>query len=76
MTETRPVLMTTDKAARLLDIRPDTFRSWARRRDLRPVRHVRLGRSTIALWDMDQVFEAEQRDPKSWRQLKGSTHGA
>lgn len=51
---------TTDKAAAAVGVAPSSFRAWAADRGLKAVRHVRLGRSSVALWDLDQVFEAER----------------
>lgn len=32
------------------------FTTWARRRGLRPLRHERRGRRTVAVWDLDAVL--------------------
>ena len=60
MTDTQH-LGTTDKAAAAVGIEDlATFRAWAADRGLKAVRHIRLGRSTIAVWDLDEVYAAEQ----------------
>lgn len=64
-----PTLVSTADAAYLLGMTPARFRSWAARVGLRATLHVRSGRSTHALWDADQVFEAEKRHAESGRRM-------
>lgn len=59
--------VTTAQAARLVGVQEDTFRSWAQRRGLRRVDQIRLGRSTINVWDADEVLAATAVDPERWR---------
>ena len=62
------VLLRTDAAAELVNVAPDGFRTWARRRGLAPVGVVRVGRTRIAMWDADAVLEATTRSPRPWRE--------
>lgn len=57
-------LVETDAAAAAVGMAPAAFREWAARRGLRAVRHVRLGRSTIAVWDLRQVYETDRDYPR------------
>lgn len=59
--------VTTTEAARLVGIQEDAFRTWARRRGLQRIGQIRLGRSTINIWDADEVLAATAVDPESWR---------
>lgn len=58
--DTAQHLGTTDKAAAAVGVDPKSFRAWAADRGLKAVRHVRLGRSSFAIWDLDAVYEAER----------------
>lgn len=60
---TAQVLVLTDEAAAAVQVAPTSFTSWARRRGVRPVRHERRGRRTVAVWDLDAVYEATTRRP-------------
>lgn len=55
----------TATAAAALGKTPPQFRAWAHRRGLKPVRTIRLGRSTIALYDLQQVYETDRHAPNS-----------
>lgn len=57
----RPVVVTTDEAASAVDVEPVRFREWARRRGLERLRLVRVGRASVALYDLDEVYEAANR---------------
>lgn len=56
-------LVRTDEAAAAVGVQPTSLTTWARRRGVRPVRHVRRGRRTLAVWDLDELFEATKRPP-------------
>ena len=58
---TEPVLVDTAAAAEAVGVAASGFTTWARRRDLRPVRHERRGRRTVALWDVRAVLELTRR---------------
>lgn len=60
-------LVTTETAAGIERKTPAHFRVWARRRDLHPARLVRVGRANVALWDMNEVFDAVDRPPEPRR---------
>lgn len=52
----RPV--STREAAAAVGRTPAEFRAWAHRQRLVPADRRRQGRSTFALWDLDEVLEA------------------
>ena len=56
---TRSELLTVE-AAHLVGVQPTSFRTWARRRGLRPCRVVRVGKRTAALWDAEQLADARR----------------
>lgn len=56
-------ILTTESAAHRVAVDPEQFRKWAKRRQLRPVTYVRVGRSTKAVWSLEQVLEADRRGP-------------
>lgn len=43
--------LTTAEAAYLLGIRAGSLRKWARQRGVEPLHTVRVGRSTVTVWD-------------------------
>lgn len=55
---TDTVLVTTEQAAEAVGVEPRSFRTWARRRHLDPVRRVRVGSSWRAVYDLDAVYRA------------------
>ncbi|WP_431841420.1 hypothetical protein [Calidifontibacter indicus] len=63
----RMVLLRTADAAALVGVTTSSFKTWARRRDLRPVSIERDGRARVALWDADQVLAATAVSPHPWR---------
>lgn len=67
MTRAGVVLLRTGEAAALVGVATASFKTWARRRDLRPVSIERDGRARVALWDADQVLAATTVSPQSWR---------
>lgn len=54
-------VVTTDEAAVAVGQAPSGFRTWARRAGLQPIRTVRVGRATVALWNLDEVYDAARR---------------
>lgn len=67
-------LVGTDSAARRVDVDPRQFSKWARRRGLRPVRYVNLGRMRYAIWDLEQVLDARERGPVERKKVEGNGH--
>jgi len=66
MPRPRPVTVTevtTASAAAAVDKTRTAFLQWAHRERLSPVRRVRVGRSTHALWDLDEVLERQALEP-------------
>jgi hypothetical protein len=57
----RPELASTEGAAEAVGVKVTSFRAWAADRGLKPAHRVRIGRSTRALWDLDEVYAAERR---------------
>lgn len=55
--------VTSAEAARLVGVAPDSFRAWARRRRLVPVKKQRRGSRTVALYDADAVLDAQSCRP-------------
>ncbi len=49
--------VTTPQAAAACGCSVPAFRQWASRARLHPVRRVRVGRSTVATWDLNEVLE-------------------
>ncbi|MDE9364569.1 hypothetical protein PZ938_03045 [Luteipulveratus sp. YIM 133132] len=62
----RPQISTKDAAA-LVDVNERGFQTWAKRRGIEPVRRIRLGRTTYALWDADEVLAGTSKTPRPWR---------
>lgn len=60
-------LVTTDEAAALVDVPMSRFREWANRRDLKPVGRENRGRTRINVWDVEELYDATRRSPRSWR---------
>jgi hypothetical protein len=54
-------VLTTEDAAHRVGVGTDSFRTWAKRRGLRPTMHVRIGRSSHAVWSLVEVLDAETR---------------
>lgn len=57
MRAVRVTEVTTGQAAAAVGRSVPAFRVWAHRVRLDPVRRIRVGRSTHALWDLDEVLE-------------------
>jgi len=64
----------TEAAAAAVDVDPAQFSKWARRRDLKPYRYAFVGRTRYAVWDLDEVYEAEQRGPVARKDTEGNGH--
>lgn len=56
-----PVVVDTGAAAEAVGVAASGFTTWARRRGLRPLRHERRGRRTVALWELQAVLELTRR---------------
>jgi hypothetical protein len=64
----------TDSAAARVGVDPAQFSKWARRRGLKPVRYVNLGRLRYAVWDLDEVLDALERGPVKRKEIEGNGH--
>jgi hypothetical protein len=53
--------LTTKEAAFLLGKDPRSFARWARKIGVEPLRHQRIGRSTIAVWSITALTEATRK---------------
>lgn len=49
------------EAATALGKNPNRFAEWARDHDLAPLRRQRIGRSTVTVWAVRDVYEAVRR---------------
>lgn len=54
-------VITTEDAAHRVGVATDSFRTWAKRRGLRPTMRVRIGRSSYAVWSLVEVLDADTR---------------
>lgn len=50
--------VTTSEAASIVGVSPRSFARWARRHGVQPLRHQRIGRSTVTVWSMASLAEA------------------
>lgn len=64
----------TDSAARRVGLDPKQFSKWARRRGLKPLRYVNLGRLRYAVWDLEQLLDAHERGPVARKEVEGNGH--
>jgi hypothetical protein len=53
----------TKAAAEAVSVDPIQFSKWAKRRGLTPCRYAWVGRVRYAVWDLDEVYDAEERGP-------------
>lgn len=65
-------LVSTNRAAEAVGVQPTAFRTWARRRGLVAVRYVWVGRVRHAVWDLDEVYDAEARGPVRRKDVEGN----
>lgn len=70
----RPTPIGTQKAAQRVGVDEAQFSKWARRRGLRPLRYVHLGRTRYAVWDLEQVLDARDRGPIMRKKVEGNGH--
>ncbi|QIM19891.1 hypothetical protein G7075_00065 [Phycicoccus sp. HDW14] len=52
-------IVSTEAAAHRVGVATDQFKTWARRRGLKPAVRVRVGRSTRAGWSLAAVLDAQ-----------------
>lgn len=55
--------VSTRDAAVLANVSEAAFPQWARRRGLKPIDKVRVGRATKCVWDGDEVLDATRARP-------------
>lgn len=58
-----PHPLSTKAAAERVGVPEDQFKTWARRRRLKPRRYVRLGRTSYAVWALEDVLAAQRTRP-------------